>query len=88
MNMVNIPKKILIVAGEASADRYGARLVAKLRSIHDPEALSFFGTGGDAMASDGESGMLERAEAVHGKQGAVGKSSVDHPIVRHSKLVG
>ena len=45
-------KKILIVAGEASADRYGARLVRKLRS-NSGENLSFFGTGGDEMQHAG-----------------------------------
>jgi lipid-A-disaccharide synthase len=42
-------KRILIVAGEASADRYGARLVDTLRSQHGSCALEFYGTGGDAM---------------------------------------
>ncbi len=46
-------KRILIVAGEASADRYGARLVARLRSIRGTDSLEFFGTGGDAMAKTG-----------------------------------
>ena len=43
----------MIVAGEASADRYGARLVDRLCSMHGPEAFDFFGTGGDAMANAG-----------------------------------
>jgi lipid-A-disaccharide synthase len=46
-------KKILIVAGEASADRYGARLVEQLRSSHEPESLYFYGTGGDEMQKAG-----------------------------------
>lgn len=46
-------KRILIVAGEASADRYGARLVERLRRLHGPEALEFFGTGGDEMRKAG-----------------------------------
>jgi lipid-A-disaccharide synthase len=46
-------KKILIVAGEASADRYGAQLVSRLQSIHGEGALEFFGTGGDWMAGAG-----------------------------------
>jgi lipid-A-disaccharide synthase len=44
---------ILIVAGEASADRYGARLVERLRSLHAGEPLSFYGAGGDAMERAG-----------------------------------
>jgi lipid-A-disaccharide synthase len=46
-------KQILIVAGEASADRYGARLVGRLNALHGAGALSFFGTGGDAMQEAG-----------------------------------
>jgi lipid-A-disaccharide synthase len=46
-------KNILIVAGEASADRYGARLVRTLRSIHGEDALHFFGTGGNEMEKAG-----------------------------------
>jgi lipid-A-disaccharide synthase len=52
--MIAMPKKrILIVAGEASADRYGARLVEKLHTLHGPGAISFYGTGGDAMEKAG-----------------------------------
>jgi lipid-A-disaccharide synthase len=46
-------KNILIVAGEASADRYGARLVKTLRSIHGDDTLRFFGAGGDEMEKAG-----------------------------------
>ena len=46
-------KRILIVAGEASADRYGARLARKLRTLHPGDSLKFFGTGGDAMEREG-----------------------------------
>jgi lipid-A-disaccharide synthase len=46
-------KRILIVAGEASADRYGARLVDALRSLHGSSTLEFYGTGGDAMQQSG-----------------------------------
>jgi lipid-A-disaccharide synthase len=49
----NLPKRILMVAGEASADRYGARLVERLNWMHGPGALSFYGTGGDAMQEAG-----------------------------------
>ena len=41
------------MAGEASADRYGAGLVARLRSMHGPDILDFYGTGGDVMAKSG-----------------------------------
>lgn len=46
-------KRILVVAGEASADRYGARLVEKLRELHPDEAMEFFGAGGDQMERAG-----------------------------------
>ena len=46
-------KDILIVAGEASADRYGARLVERLRAMPGGDGLSFFGTGGDRMSGAG-----------------------------------
>ena len=46
-------KRVLIVVGEASADRYGARLVHKLKSAHSAEPLEFFGTGGSEMEAAG-----------------------------------
>ena len=42
---------IMIIAGEASGDLYGARLMRAFRAIH-PEA-SFFGIGGDLMREEG-----------------------------------
>jgi lipid-A-disaccharide synthase len=47
------PRSILLVAGETSADRYGAALVRKLRALNSGRALSFFGTGGDEMERAG-----------------------------------
>jgi lipid-A-disaccharide synthase len=46
-------KRIMIVAGEASADRYGARLVELLRRRSNGSPLEFFGTGGDRMEAAG-----------------------------------
>jgi lipid-A-disaccharide synthase len=46
-------KRILIVAGEASAERYGAALVRQLISLHGAESLYFYGAGGDAMQEAG-----------------------------------
>jgi lipid A disaccharide synthetase len=51
--MPNFPKRVLIVAGEASADRYGARLVQRLTSLHGSDSLYFYGTGGDEMQKAG-----------------------------------
>lgn len=42
---------ILLVAGEASGDQYGARLIRAYRERH-PDA-TFFGIGGDLMAGEG-----------------------------------
>jgi lipid-A-disaccharide synthase len=49
-----MPKKqILIVAGEASADKYGASLVRKLHALNGSESMYFYGTGGDEMEKAG-----------------------------------
>ena len=42
-----------MVAGEASADRYGASLVRQLRLQHPADTLEVFGAGGDGMAGEG-----------------------------------
>jgi len=47
------PKEVLIVAGESSADRYGAALVERLKSMRGGENIRFVGTGGDAMRAAG-----------------------------------
>ena len=46
-------KEILIVAGESSADRYGAALVERLKYMHGDGNIHFIGTGGDAMQAAG-----------------------------------
>jgi lipid-A-disaccharide synthase len=51
--------KILIIAGEASGDRHGARLVAAIQQLL-PEA-QFVGIGGEALAAQGVK-LLARAE--------------------------
>ncbi|MEJ2093395.1 MAG: lipid-A-disaccharide synthase [Syntrophobacterales bacterium] len=55
----NSPASILIVAGEASGDRHGARLVAEIRQ-RLPQA-QFWGIGGEALAAQGVR-LLARAE--------------------------
>ena len=47
------PKEVLIVAGESSADRYGAVLVERLKSMPGGGNIRFVGTGGDAMLKAG-----------------------------------
>ncbi len=46
-------RRILIVAGEASADRYGAKLVERLKAYGNGSELEFFGAGGDKMEQSG-----------------------------------
>jgi lipid-A-disaccharide synthase len=58
-------KRILIVAGEASADRYGARLVERLRALHGPDAIDFYGTGGDAMQKAGVNLVCHIGDLAH-----------------------
>ena len=58
-------KRILIVAGEASADRYGARLVERLRALHGFDAIDFYGTGGDEMRKAGVNLVCHIGELAH-----------------------
>ena len=44
---------VLLVAGEASADRYAARVVERLEETAGPRPLRFVGTGGDRMRAAG-----------------------------------
>jgi lipid-A-disaccharide synthase len=63
--MENPSKRILIVAGEASADRYGARLIEKLHSIHGRDSIEFYGTGGDEMKKAGVHLLSHIRELAH-----------------------
>ncbi len=56
---LNSSPTILIIAGEASGDRHGARLVAEIRQLL-PQA-QFLGIGGEALAAQGVE-LLARAE--------------------------
>jgi len=58
-------KRILIVAGEASADRYGARLVQRLRALNGSDSIHFYGTGGDAMRAEGVLLLSHIRELAH-----------------------
>ena len=53
------------MVGEASADRYGARLVEKLHALHGAGFVSFFGTGGDAMQKAGVHLLCHIRELAH-----------------------
>jgi lipid-A-disaccharide synthase len=66
MNQPNLrPRSILLVAGETSADRYGAGLVGKLRAFCVGQELHFFGTGGDEMQKAGVE-LLCHIRDLHG----------------------
>jgi len=58
-------KRILIVAGEASADRYGARLVEKLIQLRGAHNLHFYGTGGDEMQRAGVELLCHIRDLAH-----------------------
>jgi len=62
---VTVTKEVLIVAGESSADRYGAALVECLKVMHGDEAIRFTGTGGDAMLAAGVEIMAHVRDLGH-----------------------
>jgi lipid-A-disaccharide synthase len=53
--------KIYIIAGEASGDIYGARLIQSLRNLSN-EPLEFFGIGGDKMLDTGFHSLFPMSE--------------------------
>jgi len=63
--MTNSAKRILIVAGEASSDRYGARLVEVLHSQHGADAIEFYGIGGNEMQKAGVQILCHVRELAH-----------------------
>jgi len=86
------PKEILIVAGESSADRYGAALVERLKAIYGGENIRFAGTGGDAMRAAGvellahvrDLGHIGPREALSGLRAyyRVFRRLIDHAAAR------
>jgi lipid-A-disaccharide synthase len=86
------PKEVLIVAGESSADRYGAALVERLKSMHGGENIRFTGTGGDAMQAAGvellahvrDLGHIGPREAISGLRAyyRLFRRLTDHAAVR------
>ncbi|HYK89141.1 MAG TPA: lipid-A-disaccharide synthase [Acidobacteriota bacterium] len=81
------------MAGEASADRYGARLVRRLRARRGKGTIYFYGTGGDEMRAAGVDLVAHVRDLAHiGPREAVAhfrrylatfrrlvRSSVEHP---------
>jgi lipid-A-disaccharide synthase len=77
-------KRILIVAGEASADRYGARLVRKIRALHEPDSIDFYGTGGDEMQEAGVHLLCHIRELAHiGVREALSSLRTYYRVFRH-----
>jgi lipid-A-disaccharide synthase len=58
--MIGTKMKIYIIAGEASGDIYGAKLIAALRKTNSD--IEFFGIGGDKMTAEGLTSLFPMAE--------------------------
>lgn len=56
--------RLMIVAGEASGDKHGAKLVAALRAEHPEIAWEFFGAGGDEMRAAGVETLVDAREVA------------------------
>jgi lipid-A-disaccharide synthase len=54
----------MIVAGEASGDKHGAKLVAALRSLRPDLPFEFFGSGGDEMRAAGVETLVDIREVA------------------------
>ena len=77
-------RKIMIVAGEASGDMHGARLV-KAMQAHDP-GLGFFGVGGEALRQAGVRIRVDNSEiAVVGLSEALSKLGILFSALRTVK---
>lgn len=56
--------RLMIVAGEASGDKHGAKLAAALRASRPDEEFEFFGAGGDEMRSAGVETLVDAREVA------------------------
>lgn len=56
--------RLMIVAGEASGDKHGAKLVAALRALQPDTAFEFFGAGGDEMRAAGVETLVDAREVA------------------------
>ena len=54
----------MIVAGEASGDKHGARLVSALRSLRPEAEFEFFGSGGDEMRVAGVETLVDSRDVA------------------------
>ena len=55
---------LMIVAGEASGDKHGAKLVTALRALRSHAAWEFFGAGGDEMRAVGVETLVDAREVA------------------------
>jgi lipid-A-disaccharide synthase len=55
---------LMIVAGEASGDKHGAKLAAALRALRPDVQFEFFGAGGDEMRSAGVETLVDAREVA------------------------
>jgi lipid-A-disaccharide synthase len=58
------PVALMIVAGEASGDKHGAKLVAALRALCPDSQFEFFGAGGDEMRQAGVETIVDAREVA------------------------
>ena len=56
--------KVMIVAGEASGDKHGAKLAAALKSLRPDLSFEFFGAGGDEMRAAGVETLVDAREVA------------------------
>jgi lipid A disaccharide synthetase len=54
----------MIVAGEASGDKHGAKLVSALRGLRPDLRFEFFGAGGDEMRQAGVETLVDAREVA------------------------
>ncbi len=56
--------RLMIVAGEASGDKHGAKLIGALRTLRPDVQFEFFGAGGDEMRSAGAETLVDAREVA------------------------
>ena len=83
---MNSPVRVMIVAGEASGDLYGARLAAEMR-LREP-AIRFFGMGGDRMRGEGVETLINADDmAVMGLVEVAAKARIIFHAYSRLKLI-
>ena len=64
MTTIQSAFQLMIVAGEASGDKHGAKLAAALRFLRPDLSFEFFGAGGDEMRLAGVETLVDVEETV------------------------